>query len=104
MEERKRVISFYFHMGLSYDEILYFLAHEHGIILSNSHFKRLVNSYGLYRRKFESNLVEVASFIENELSLSGSQHGYKWMHLKCRHSGLTISRENVRMMLTLLWS
>lgn len=102
MAERKDLISFYFHMGISYDEILFFLAQQHQVILSKTHLKRLINSFGLYRRKYESDILDGALFIENQLSTSGNQHGYKWMHLKCRQSGLNISRENVRLLMQLL--
>ena len=102
MENRRAIISFYFHLGFSYDEILMLLAQEHGIRVSKTHLKRLINSYGLFRRKFQTDLLDGALFIENELSSSGALHGYKWMHLKSRHSGLNISREDVRILMLLL--
>lgn len=102
MEDRKAIIQFYFHLGLSYNEILCFMAQNHGIVLSKTHLKRLINSYGLFRRKYQTDLLEGAIFIEEQLTSSGSLHGYRWMHLKCRQAGIKLSRENVRVLLMLL--
>lgn len=102
MDERREWITFYFNLGVSYNEILYLLAQNHNIILSKTHLKRLLNSVGLYRRKYESDILETAMFVESELDKSGNQCGYKWFHLKCRKNGLVVSRENVRLLLQIL--
>ena len=57
---------------------------------------------GLFRRKNISNIENVAQFIEREIRLSGSLHGYRWMHLKCLHHGIVVQKERVRELLNTL--
>ena len=57
---------------------------------------------GLFRRKNYSNIENVAQFIEREIRLSGSLHGYRWMHLKCLHHGFVVQKERVHELLNTL--
>ncbi|CAC5365301.1 unnamed protein product [Mytilus coruscus] len=64
--------------------------------------KRLLASFGLYRRKNYSDLLDVAMFIYEQVQESGQLNGYRWMHLKCLHSGLTVRKETVRLLMLAL--
>lgn len=59
---------------------------------------------GLFRRRNFSDLLDVTRFIVNELESSGRKHGYRWMHLKCIQSGYNVTRDNVYMLLKILYS
>ena len=47
-------------------------------------------------------MVEVASFIEGQVSASRQLHGHRFMHLRCLSNGLVVSRETVRIILTII--
>ncbi|KAJ8299484.1 hypothetical protein KUTeg_023544, partial [Tegillarca granosa] len=98
MSETDQNIRKYFHNK----EILAVLAHFDGIIISHSTLKRKLKSIGLFQRKNHSNLLDVACFILRQLDVSGSLHGYRWMHLKCKHSGFNIPRDTVYFIMKLL--
>lgn len=91
----------YFRLGFSYDEILILLAANHGIIVFKWTLNRILHNERLFRRKHTSPLTEVV--ILNELlRLSGGLHGYRWIHARCVQQGLVVSREDIRVMLTVL--
>ncbi|KAJ8319785.1 hypothetical protein KUTeg_001372 [Tegillarca granosa] len=102
MSETDQNIRKYFQLGFSNKEILAVLAHFDGIIISHSTLKRKLKSIGLFQRKNHSNLLDVACFILRQLDVSGSLHGYRWMHLKCKHSGFNIPRDTVYFIMKLL--
>lgn len=91
----------YYEIGLSNQEILTMLAHKHQIIISIRTLKRLMQEMSLCRRKKQSDLLEVASFIERQITKSGSLHGYRWMYQKCRQEGLLASHETIRQLLSI---
>ena len=99
--DRDELIRLYFELGFSQQEIMYYLAAKHGIIFSLRHLKRILNKLGLYRRR-HSDIVDVAVFMVDTLRTSARLHGYRWMHSKCVASGLRISRDNVRHLLSIL--
>ncbi|KAL3875756.1 hypothetical protein ACJMK2_033674 [Sinanodonta woodiana] len=72
--DRSMLCSFYFRLGLSYSEILSFLAQIHGVCISMRTLKRILRNLCLFRR-FHSDIVEVAQFIEENVSNSGNQQG-----------------------------
>ncbi|KAJ8318742.1 LOW QUALITY PROTEIN: hypothetical protein KUTeg_003833 [Tegillarca granosa] len=102
MSETDQNIRKYFQLGFSNKKILAVLAHFDGIIISHSTLKRKLKSIGLFQRKKHSNLLDVACFILRQLDVSGSLHGYRWMHLKCKHSGFNIPRDTVYFIMKLL--
>lgn len=102
MEERDRLISQYFKFGLSNNEICTCLLLHHRIILSVRTLKRRLHLLRLFRKINFSDDVSVAAFIERQLLQSGQMHGYRWMHLKCRHAGFTVTQETVRVLLSIL--
>ena len=77
------LLKLYFQLGLHYKEIVWILAHNHGIIISLRHLKRKLRELGLYRRKQWTNYCEVVAFLKKELQASGQLHGYRMMHAKC---------------------
>ncbi|KAJ8047915.1 hypothetical protein HOLleu_00032 [Holothuria leucospilota] len=99
---REQLLTMYFRLGYSNIEIRTVLAGKHNIVLSERHTKRLLNRLGLYQRKNLSDDIEIAEFIQKQIRASGKLHGYKWMHLKCRQAGLMVSRETVRVILSIL--
>ncbi len=62
------------------------------------HLKRL----RLYRRKNQTDLLEVALFLMNELGRYGKLHGYKLLHLKCIQAGFVVSQSVIRHLLGIL--
>ena len=95
-------IIFYFSLGLSYSDILWFLAVDHNLIISLRTLKRRLSQLRLFRRKHKSPLIDVASFIQEQISHSGFQHGYRWMYQKCLLTGFNISRSDVALLLSVL--
>ena len=49
----------------------------------------------LYRRGFPTPLVDVITFIENEISSNGCSIGYRAMHQRCIRNGYKVGKENV---------
>ena len=99
--EREELIAFFFHLGLSQTELLACLALRHGILISNRHLKRLLKNQMLYRKKYYSDIVEVAEYIDQVLMTSGKLHGYRWFHTKCIMAGFVVNQEMVRILLKL---
>ena len=96
-----RGICFYFLLGMRHWEILAFLRMD-GIVISMSTLRRRLKLLGLYRRKAQSDLLEVALFVQEQLNEYGMLHGYKFMHLKCIQAGLVVSQYTVRVLLKIL--
>ncbi|VDI41946.1 Hypothetical predicted protein [Mytilus galloprovincialis] len=89
-------------LGLQYEEIIGLLAQRHNVILSMRTLKRRLASYGLYRRKNFSDVLQVAMFIFEQLKSSSCLHGYRWMHSRCLQNGLIVQKEMVRILLGIL--
>ena len=102
LAERNSLIEFYFRLGLTYVEIFALLACRHNYVFSERSLHRLLRERDLYRRRNQSDLLDVACFIEEQLCQSGGLHGYRWMHGVCTQAGFTISKEHVRLLLTIL--
>lgn len=100
--DRSELCSFYFHLGLSYQDILICLAEVHAVIISIRMLKRILSSQGLFRRKRYSDVLDVAMFVEDQINKSGNQQGYRWMHLRCIQEGFTISRDIVSTLMQIL--
>ena len=62
------LVSIYFHLGLSYTEILAGIACQLGIIITQRTLHRILRSGYLYRRKHKSNVVDVCLFITEQFS------------------------------------
>ncbi|KAF7651773.1 hypothetical protein LDENG_00105740 [Lucifuga dentata] len=63
------------------------LSHIDGIVISLSTLRRHLKSLHLFRRKGRSDLLDIAVFLQDQLSRYGMLHGYKMMHLKCIQAG-----------------
>lgn len=88
-------------MGFSNAEILSALFVNHQINMSLRTLHRRLRECNIYRRTNHDDELHVAMFIESQL-LSGSTHGYRWMHRLCTKNGIYCSRETVRLLMTLL--
>ena len=64
-------IEFYFLLGLRHWEIWMFLKSEEGINISMSTLRRHLKSLGLFRRKAQSELLQVALFLQEQLNQYG---------------------------------
>ena len=94
------LIQTYFDLGLEYKDILATLAVKHQIVLSERHLKRILKSAHLSRRKEFSDLGDVVLFIQNNMVLNdvgGNYHSYRWLHAKCLEHGLSVRKEDVRL-------
>lgn len=96
-----RGICFYFLLGMRHWEILTFLRMD-GIEISMSTLQRQLKLLGLFRRKAQSDLLEVALFVNEQLNQYGMLHGYKFKHLKCIQAGLVASQYTVHVLLKIL--
>lgn len=97
-----QLICYYYLLGLRHWEILMFLKNEDGINISMSTLRRHLKSLGLFRRKAQSDVLDVALFLQEQLNQHGMLHGYKFMHLKCIQSGLVVTQRTVRHLLKIL--
>ncbi|KAL3885580.1 hypothetical protein ACJMK2_025631 [Sinanodonta woodiana] len=95
-------IKLYFSLGLSYSEFICCLAIIHKIVISMRTLKRRLTKLRLYRRKYPSNILNVASYVAEQFSESGCQNGYGRMHPKCLLAGFRTSRSDVAALLSLL--
>ena len=84
-------ICFYFLHGMRHWEILTCLRMD-GIQISMSTLQRRLKLFGLHRRKAQSDLLEIALFLQEQLNQYGMLHGYRFMHLKCIQAGLVVTR------------
>ena len=101
--DRDSLITTYFNIGFTYNEILAFLLLSHGIKLSLSELKRVLKSRRLRRRENASRITEVINAVGEELRGSGNSIGYRQMHQRVLvdHS-LVVARETVRIILKTL--
>jgi len=97
MDEREEVIFMLYHLGLSQREIVLALS-TYGYILSERHLRRILSKLALRRRSY-SDMTDVVRFIQNEMNVSGSLHGYRWMHQKCIREGLNVRQRDVQLLL-----
>ena len=87
------IYSFLFTFGLQYYvKIRASLLANHDILISKRTLHGRLGELGLFRRKGQSDIPDVAYFIEEELQKPGQLHGYRWMHLKCIHNGINIDK------------
>ena len=100
--ERQRLITMYFKLGMTFEEISLILARKHDVIISVRQMKRITATLGLYRRKNRSDPLDVASYICQELRRSGQLHGYRWMYTKCKERGYVVDQETVRLIIKYL--
>ena len=82
-------VELYFRIGFTNKEILNLLAHQHHIIISIRTLKRICKKMHLFRRKNQTDLEEVAAFVEGEMAelvncrviggcISGPFRGVSW--------------------------
>lgn len=102
MENRSELAHIYFCLGFTHHEILEALAHRHAIVISRRTLNRLLCRMSLYRRKHKSDILDVALFIAGLLKGYSSLHGYRSVYATCIRNGYVVSREDVRLLLSIL--
>lgn len=85
----------YFKLGLRYSEIIKCLDELHGYSIGIRTLKRITKGLGLYRRKYKSDILQIALFVLEQCEVHGQMHGYRWMHLKCLERGLVVDQDTV---------
>ena len=100
--DRDTAVALYFRMGLNYREIMCALAANHRIIISLRTLKRCLRSQHLFRRKYYTDVLDIARFVSDQLRESGGLHRYRWMHLKCRQAGFVTTRQVVYTIMQIL--
>lgn len=75
--DRDNIIRAYFEMGLEYNNILAVMAERHNIVVSLRHLKRILKGMNLSRRNNYTDINNIVNFIKDQLSSSGSLHGYR---------------------------
>lgn len=95
-------IKLYFRLGLRHGEILNLLSTLDQINISMRTLRRVLSRMGLYRRKNESDPIDVASFLIDQLDGHGRLHGYKFHHLNCIQAGFVVTQSTVRHLLKFL--
>ncbi len=81
------LVKSYFRLGFSNKEILCLLAHQHAVIISKRTLQRLCRKLNLFRRKNQTDIEEIASFVQSEMVTSGRLQGYRWLHLRAIRRG-----------------
>ena len=89
------LIEKYFLDGFTYQEIIKMLYFKDSIVISLRTLHRTLWTKELYCRGCPSPLVDVITFIENEISSSSCSIGYWAMHQRCTQNGYKVSKENV---------
>ncbi len=89
------LVKSYFRLGFSNKEILCLLAHQHGVIISKRTLQRLCKKLNLFRRKNQTDIEEIASFVQSEMATSGRLQGYRWLHLRAIRRGYVVSQETM---------
>ncbi|XP_041835311.1 uncharacterized protein LOC121635937 [Melanotaenia boesemani] len=56
----------------------------------------------LFRRKNQTDLGEIAAFVEGEMAGSGRLQGYRWMHQRAIQKGFVVSQEKIRLIIKTL--
>lgn len=102
MERKEDLIKFYFDLGLRYDDILLLLKIIDDVSISKSTLKRILKRVGLYRRKNQSDPVELAAFLFDQLDSHKRLYGYRLHHLSCLQSGFVVTQNTVRNILKFL--
>ncbi|KAK3090635.1 hypothetical protein FSP39_013299 [Pinctada imbricata] len=100
--ERDELIREYFKLGLKYSEIIQCLEELHGYSVGLRTLKRITKKLRLFRRKFKSDILEIALFLLQQCNEHGKMHGYRWIHLKCLERGFVVDQETVRVMLLII--
>ncbi|KAI7802087.1 hypothetical protein IRJ41_024666, partial [Triplophysa rosa] len=90
------LIYFYFFLGLSHKDILLALSHVDRVIISMRTLRQHLKHLRLYRRKNQTDPLEVALFLVDELERYGKLHGYKLLHLKCIQAGFVVNQMQLR--------
>ncbi len=93
------LVKSYFRLGFSNKEILCLLAHQHGVIISKRTLQRLCRKLNLFRRKNQTDIEEIASFVQSEMATSCRLQGYRWLHLRAIRRGYVVSQETMRMVI-----
>lgn len=65
-----------------------------GLNISMSSLCRHLKSLGLFRRRAQSDVLDVTLFLQEQLNQHGMLHGYKFMHSKCIQTGLLVTRSS----------
>lgn len=89
-------------LGLNHNEILLSLSHIHGVVLSLRTLRRILSRMKLFRRKYRSDILDVALYLTKELETYGQLHGYKLQHLRCIQQGFTVTQNDIRHLLSIL--
>ncbi len=71
------------------------MAHQHGVIISKRTLPRLCRKLNLFRRKNQTDIEEIASFVQSEMVTSGRLQGYRWLHLRAIRRGCVVSQETM---------
>lgn len=100
--DRNYLICEYFKLGLKCSDIIKSMDELHGYVLSIRSLKRITKKMGLHRRKYKSDILQVALFVFEECEMHGQMHGYRWMHLMCHEMELVVDQETVRVLLHII--
>ena len=76
MGSPEELIQFYFGLGFTHTEMVLFLVFRHKIQPPESRLRWRLWIMGLHRRK-ELSDIDVAVYVDNNVSMSGQIHGYR---------------------------
>ncbi|KAK6189737.1 hypothetical protein SNE40_001736 [Patella caerulea] len=96
--DRNDAIAKYFYMGFTYSEIISFLYVFNGVNIGYRQFQKILRKLGLRRNNFQRQLVynEVIRAVEQELSKTGQNFGYRTMQLRLKQKyHISISRHSL---------
>ncbi len=69
------------------------------VIISKRTLQWLCRKLNLFRRKNQTDIEEIASFVQSEMATSGRLQGYRWLHLRAIRRGYVVSQETMRMVI-----
>ena len=92
----------YFDLGLKHSEILFCMQYFHDDVFSIRTLKRIMHHKGLFRRKYNTDIMKVVEYIAAQCEEFGQMHGYRWMHAKCLKQSLVVSQDTVRQIMHII--
>ena len=75
---------------------------NHRIVICLRTLKRSLGSQHLFRRKYNTDVLDIAWFVSDQLRESGGLHGYRWMLPKCHQAGFVTTRQVVYTIMQIL--
>ncbi|KAF7670321.1 hypothetical protein LDENG_00271790, partial [Lucifuga dentata] len=74
------LVKLYFRLSFSNKEILQIIAYQHEKVINVQILKRICRRLGLFRKKNQTDMLEVLDFVQREITTTGQLQGYYWLN------------------------